>query len=110
MSPRTPVKAKARLARVPPRPYISGPTSRRRLDAVDSEPDRSLFSIYMWIVIAVVMSWLIAFNIVNRHNDIVRQISYVLYRLTEPVLGPIRRVLPDMGGLDLSPIVVFIAI
>ena len=70
-----------------------------------------ILSIYMWIVIAVViMSWLVAFNIVNRHNDIVRQISNVLYRLTEPVLGPIRRVLPNMGGLDLSPIVVFIAI
>ena len=70
-----------------------------------------VLSIYMWIVIAVViMSWLVAFNIINRQNDIVRQVSNVLYRLTEPVLGPIRRVLPNMGGLDLSPIVVFIAI
>ena len=51
------------------------------------------------------MSWLVAFNIFNRQNDIVRQISYALYRLTEPVLGPIRRVMPDLGGLDISPIV-----
>ncbi|MBL8908212.1 MAG: YggT family protein [Rhizobiales bacterium] len=70
-----------------------------------------ILSIYMWITIAVViLSWLVAFNIINRHNDIVRQISTVLYRMTEPVLGPIRRVIPNMGGLDLSPLVVLIAI
>lgn len=70
-----------------------------------------LLSIYMWIVIAVViLSWLTAFNIINRHNDIVRQISYALHRLTEPVMGPIRRVLPDLGGLDISPIIVLVAI
>ena len=64
-----------------------------------------ILTIYMWIIIAVViLSWLVAFNIINRQNDIVRQISYALYRLTEPVLGPIRRLLPDLGGLDLSPI------
>ena len=69
------------------------------------------YLIYMWIVLAmVIMSWLIAFNIINRQNDIVRQISYVLYRLTEPVLGPIRRMLPDLGGLDLSPIVLLLAL
>ena len=47
-----------------------------------------ILSIYMWVIIAVVvLSWLVAFNIVNRQNDIVRQISMVLYRVTEPVLG-----------------------
>jgi YggT family protein len=70
-----------------------------------------LLNIYTWILIAtVVMSWLIAFNIINNHNNIVRQVSYALYRLTEPVLGPIRRLLPDLGGLDISPIIVLIAI
>lgn len=70
-----------------------------------------ILQIYMWIIIAVViLSWLVAFNIINRHNDIVRQISMALYRLTEPVLGPIRRVLPNMGGLDLSPLIVLLAI
>ena len=44
------------------------------------------------------------------HNNIVRQISYALYRLTEPVLAPIRRFLPDLGGLDISPIIVIIAL
>lgn len=70
-----------------------------------------ILSIYMWIIIAVViLSWLVAFNIINRQNDIVRQISMGLYRVTEPVLGPIRRLLPSMGGLDLSPLIVLIAI
>lgn len=68
-----------------------------------------LIQLYIYILIAtVVMSWLIAFNIINRHNNFVRQVSYALYRLTEPVLGPIRRFLPDLGGLDISPIIVFV--
>lgn len=70
-----------------------------------------VLSIYWWIIIAVVvMSWLIGFNIINGHNDIVRQIRYALFRLTEPVLGPIRRILPDLGGIDLSPLVVLVAL
>ena len=53
-----------------------------------------LLDIYFWIIIAmVVMSWLVAFNIVNPSNNIVRQVRYALYRLTEPVLAPIRRFL-----------------
>ena len=70
-----------------------------------------LLNIYWWILIAVVvMSWLIGFNIVNGQNNIVRQVRYALYRLTEPVLGPIRRVIPDLGGLDFSPLIALIAI
>ena len=69
-----------------------------------------LIQIYIWIIIAfVVMSWLIGFNIINRHNDFVRQINYALYRLTEPVLGPIRRVLPNLG-IDISPIIAVIVL
>jgi YggT family protein len=71
----------------------------------------TIIDIYFWILIAtVVMSWLVAFNVMNRQNNVVRQINYALYRLTEPVLGPIRRVLPDLGGLDLSPVVALIAL
>src|SRR3954454_13396620 len=71
----------------------------------------TILNIYFWILVAtVVMSWLVAFNIVNRHNQIVRQIQYALNRLTEPVLGPIRRMLPDLGGLDVSPIIAAIII
>ena len=70
-----------------------------------------VLNIYTWIIIvAVIVSWLVAFNIINGHNDIVRQIRYALMRLTEPVLGPIRRLLPDLGGIDVSPIIVLIAI
>lgn len=70
-----------------------------------------ILNIYSWIIIvAVIVSWLISFNIINGHNDIVRQIRYALYRLTEPVLGPIRRILPDLGSIDISPIVVLVAI
>ena len=69
----------------------------------------TIIDIYVYVLIAaVVISWLIAFNIVDRQNNVVRQINYALYRLTEPVLGPIRRRLPDLGGLDISPIIVII--
>lgn len=71
----------------------------------------TVLDIYFWIVIiTVVMSWLIGFNVVNPHNNIVRQVLYALHRLTEPLLAPIRRVLPDLGGLDLSPMVLLIGI
>jgi len=71
----------------------------------------TLFTLYWWIILAmVVMSWLTAFNIVNQTNPYVRQISYFLRRLTEPVLGPIRRILPDLGGIDISPIILLIAL
>ena len=69
----------------------------------------TVIDVYFWILIAmVIMSWLTAFNIINRHNSFVSQVSYALYRLTEPVLGPIRRFMPDLGGLDISPVVALI--
>ena len=67
--------------------------------------------IYMWlIIISVVMSWLIAFGIINTYNRHVAMIGDVLYRLTEPVLRPIRRMLPNFGGLDISPVIVILII
>ena len=66
----------------------------------------NLLNLYFWVIlITVIMSWLIGFNVINGANPYVRQISYALHRLTEPLLGPIRRFLPDLGGLDVSPIV-----
>lgn len=66
-------------------------------------------TIYIWILIAqVVLSWLVAFNIVNTRQPFVRQLGNALWRLTEPVLGPIRRILPNLGGLDISPIIVIL--
>lgn len=67
--------------------------------------------IYKWIlIISVVLSWLIAFNVINTYNRVVAQISDIFYRLTEPVLRPIRRFMPDLGGLDISPIAVLLLI
>ena len=71
----------------------------------------TVLDIYKWIVIAaVIVSWLVAFNVINSHNNFVRSLLRALAALTEPVFRPIRRVLPPMGGLDLSPIVVFVLI
>jgi YggT family protein len=70
-----------------------------------------ILEIYKWIVVAaVIVSWLTAFNVINSHNNFVRTVLRILLALTEPVFRPIRRVLPAVGGLDLSPIVVFVII
>lgn len=70
-----------------------------------------LISIYIWLVVAsAVLSWLVAFNVVNARNNAVRQIGEFLYRITEPALAPIRRFMPDLGGIDISPIVLIFAL
>jgi YggT family protein len=67
--------------------------------------------LYTWIIIAsAVLSWLIAFNVINIRNNVVRTIWNGIYQLTEPVLAPIRRRLPDMGGMDISPIVLLLGV
>lgn len=69
----------------------------------------TIIQIYIYILIAsAVLSWLVAFNVVNTRNQAVAMIADVLWRLTEPVLAPIRRILPNFGGLDLSPIVLIL--
>jgi YggT family protein len=71
----------------------------------------TLIDIYFWVILStVVLSWLVAFNVVNRGNPYVRQIGYALERLTEPLLRPIRRYLPDLGGLDISPIALLLGL
>jgi len=70
-----------------------------------------VLSIYIYILIAsAVLSWLIAFGVISFSNPNVRQASDVLRRLTDPVLNPIRKFLPLIGGLDLSPLVLFLVI
>lgn len=65
-----------------------------------------LIQIYIWLVIAsAILSWLIAFNVVDPRNNIVSTIGGFLYRITEPALAPIRRWMPDLGGIDISPII-----
>jgi YggT family protein len=70
-----------------------------------------LLTVIWWIlVIQIVLSWLVAFNVVNTHNQFVRGLLRGLDRVTEPVYRPIRKVLPDFGGLDFSPLVVIIVL
>ena len=67
--------------------------------------------IYIYIVIAaVIMSWLVGLNVVNSRNDVVRAIGNFLYQVTEPVLAPIRNMLPNMGGIDFSPMILIIGL
>lgn len=70
-----------------------------------------ILNILWWIIIvSAILSWLLAFNILDYRNNFVRTVADTLYRMTEPVYRPIRRVLPNFGGLDLSPLVVLLAI
>jgi len=70
-----------------------------------------VFDLFIWIlIIAVVMSWLISFKVVNTTNRFVYLIADFTYRITEPALRPIRRFLPNLGGLDISPIVLLMLI
>ena len=70
-----------------------------------------VLQLYVYVLIAgAVLSWLVAFNVVNLRNPVVEAIGRFLYAITEPVLRPIRRVLPNMGGLDISPVVVILII
>ena len=69
----------------------------------------TVISIYIWLLIAqAVLSWLVAFGIVNRYNRVVATIGDFLWRITEPLLRPIRRVLPDLGGIDISPVILIL--
>ena len=67
--------------------------------------------LYVWLLIAAaILSWLVAFNVVNTRNQFVAMIGDFLYRITEPVLRPIRNRLPAMGGIDISPIILILII
>ncbi len=70
-----------------------------------------VITLYMWvIIISAILSWLIAFNVINRHNQVVYMVADSLQRLSEPALRPIRNVMPDFGGLDISPVVLILAL
>ncbi len=71
----------------------------------------TLVALYMWAMIfSAILSWLVAFNVVNTSNPVIYRIGDFLHRITEPVLGPIRRMLPNLGGIDVSPIIVILII
>ena len=70
-----------------------------------------IIDIYVWVIIlSAVLSWLVAFDIINMRNRFVYLVGDALNRITEPVYRPIRRFLPDMGGLDLSPLIVILGL
>ena len=70
-----------------------------------------ILDLYIWLLIAAaVLSWLVAFNVVNSRNQFVAMVGDFLYRITEPLLRPIRSILPSLGGLDLSPVVLILLI
>lgn len=71
----------------------------------------TIITLYIWsLVIYVVASWLIAFNIINPWQPAIRQILTMLERLHEPVMSRIRQLLPNLGGIDISPIIVLLAL
>lgn len=70
-----------------------------------------ILNIVWWIfLIMIIMSWLISFNVINTRNQFVNSVWRVLNQITEPILKPIRRIIPPVGGLDLSPLIVFVII
>ena len=70
-----------------------------------------VLDLYVWLMIAsAILSWLIAFNVVNTRNQFVAAVAEFLYKITEPVMRPIRNVMPNFGGLDISPIIVILII
>ena len=70
-----------------------------------------VLDLYIWLLIAAaVLSWLVAFNVVNARNQFVAMLGDFLFRLTEPVLRPIRNMMPSLGGIDVSPVVVILII
>lgn len=69
----------------------------------------TLISLYIWVlIIGVVLSWLIAFNVVNTQNRFVYLVADTINRLTEPALRPIRNILPNLGGIDISPVILIL--
>jgi YggT family protein len=70
-----------------------------------------VLDLYVWLLIAsAILSWLIAFNVVNTRNQFVGAVSEFLYRITEPLLRPIRSFMPNLGGIDISPIILILII
>lgn len=71
----------------------------------------TVIDLYVWVVIAsVILSWLTAFNVINTHNRFVYIIGETVFRMTEPALRPLRGILPNLGGLDISPMVLLLGL
>jgi YggT family protein len=70
-----------------------------------------ILDVYIWLLIAsAILSWLIAFNVVNTRNQFVHMVGDFLWKITEPVLRPIRSIMPNLGGIDISPVILILLI
>jgi YggT family protein len=100
------------LVRLHPTRYGAPPISYQRLSMrALLEVILIALDIYVWLLIAsAVLSWLIAFNVVNTRNQFVAMMADFLFRITEPALAPVRAILPNLGGIDISPVVVILII
>jgi YggT family protein len=88
------------------RPPIANGSMRALLDVI-----LIALQLYVWLLIAAaVVSWLIAFNVVNTRNQVVAMLADFLYRITEPALRPIRNLMPNLGGIDISPVILILII
>jgi YggT family protein len=95
----------------PLRALYSGPPPRRSSLLTILQILQILLNLVWWIIVVqAILSWLIAFNVINTHSDMVRTVWTALQRMTEPLYRPIRRILPDFGALDLSPMVVLLIV
>jgi YggT family protein len=92
--------------------YVRSPTLLRfpLMRALFLVIDLALLLYIYLLVAAAVLSWLIAFNVVNTRNQAVAMVGDFLYRITEPALRPIRNILPDLGGIDISPVILILII
>ena len=69
----------------------------------------TVIDLYFWVIIAAaILSWLVAFNVVNPRNQVVATLGEALFRMTEPALAPIRRFMPNLGGIDISPVILLL--
>ena len=105
---RIPPLVPARLTRYMPcaNPVRNETAMRSILDVI-----LLILQIYVWLLIAsAILSWLIAFNVVNTNNQFVATVADFLWRVTEPVLRPIRNILPNLGGIDISPVILILLI
>jgi YggT family protein len=93
--------------------HVRRPSFRKRHGPMRALLDVILIvlQLYVWILIAAaILSWLIAFNVVNTRNQFVAMVGDFLWRITEPVLRPIRSIMPNLGGIDISPVIVILII
>jgi len=71
----------------------------------------TVITLYVWaLILSAILSWLVAFNVINTQNRFVYEVGNFLHRVTEPALRPIRRIIPNLGGIDISPIILILAL